>query len=205
MPALTTAKTLVLSALAIGPVTAAAQLASGTAPTTLPATASQAENVRSLNIMLMVTALRCRTTPDDFRADYERFTEVHATNLGEAYETLIREHIQRHGDTDSRRALDRIGVRIANLYGDGHPNLGCAELKQVTASLARSDDKRRLAGMARRLLGPDPRPSLSRGTTRQGSARQPSRPAIDYRIDPGGFDTASSRLPSLRGVSGLAR
>ncbi|MCZ8171525.1 MAG: hypothetical protein O9272_07275, partial [Brevundimonas sp.] len=39
--------------------------------------ASQAEKLRRLDIMLMVTGLRCRHTADNFQPDYQRFTTKH--------------------------------------------------------------------------------------------------------------------------------
>src|SRR5579872_6293047 len=42
---------------------------------------SGAEKLRRLDIMLMVTGLRCRATADNFTADYGRFTASHLSEL----------------------------------------------------------------------------------------------------------------------------
>ena len=51
---------------------------------------SEAEQLRRLDIMLMVTSLRCRHGADDFRSDYQRFTARHLATLNEAGRTLQR-------------------------------------------------------------------------------------------------------------------
>jgi hypothetical protein len=59
----------------------AASLAAVSMLITVPASAevgmSQAEKLRRLDIMLMVTGLRCRTTADNFNSEYGRFTTAH--------------------------------------------------------------------------------------------------------------------------------
>jgi hypothetical protein len=113
---------------------------------------ANAEAIRSLNIMLMVTSLRCRTSAFDFRSEYDMFARAHQANLAEAHDTLARGLVATHGEDGSHRALDRIGVRIANRYGDGHPTLGCSDLKEATLQLAMSQDGANLSRMADRLL-----------------------------------------------------
>ncbi|MEP3421050.1 MAG: hypothetical protein ABJN35_04895 [Erythrobacter sp.] len=111
-----------------------------------------AQNIRSLNIMLMVTSLRCRTSGHDFRGEYELFAAAHRQNLEEASQHLTHNLVASHGEDGSHRELDRMGVAIANQYGDGHPTMGCPELKQATLELAMSQDRAQLAAMAGRLL-----------------------------------------------------
>ncbi len=113
---------------------------------------ADAENIRSLNIMLMVTSLRCRTSGHDFRGEYDLFAAAHQQNLTEAHIHLTNNLVASHGEDGSHRALDRIGVAIANRYGDGHPTMGCSQLKEATLKLAMSQDRAELALMADQLL-----------------------------------------------------
>ncbi|TRD10034.1 hypothetical protein FGU71_13645 [Erythrobacter insulae] len=144
--------------------------------------AANAENIRGLNIMLMVTSLRCRTGAHDFRAEYDMFARTHAQNLAEAHHHLSRKLVAVHGEDSTSRALDRIGVTIANSYGDGHPRLDCAELKRATFELARSQDRQRLSDLAAWLL----ESNVSRAdTSAKGatwSAFVPSAPKLQYEL-----------------------
>lgn len=117
-------------------------------------TASRAEKLRRLDIMLMVTSLRCRTTADNFQVDYARFTGKHLGSLNAAAEDLRRELHYRYGRIDADRALDKISVGMANTYGQGHPWLSCQQLKQVARGLADVDGTVALAEAADQLLSP---------------------------------------------------
>lgn len=115
---------------------------------------SQAEKLRRLDIMLMVTGLRCRTTADNFQADYGRFTTAHIGTLNAASNALKADLAKRHGAAGANRALDRMSVTMANSYGQGHPWLGCAQLKQVTRHLAQAKGQAPLIAAADQLLAP---------------------------------------------------
>jgi hypothetical protein len=118
--------------------------------------ASDAAQLRKLDIMLMVSSLRCRFGPDNFQADYERFsTNQHATMQG-AFEVLQADYTARMGATGAKKALDSMSVGMANHYGQGHPWLGCGDLKAMTRELAASGDRARLLGVAGDLLGDEP-------------------------------------------------
>lgn len=104
--------------------------AAATSPT------QQAEDVRKLDIMLMVSSLRCRHGDDNFQADYQRFSARHLSTLNRAYRTLHGNLSRIHGTKGAKRKLDRISVGMANQYGQGHPWLNCAELKTLTSELA---------------------------------------------------------------------
>ena len=97
---------------------------------------SNAEKLRRLDIMLMVTGLRCRTTSDDFQADFQAFEAHHLTELNDAARQLHEELAARLGRRAADDEADRLSVTMANAYGNGHPWLGCAELKQMTRDLA---------------------------------------------------------------------
>jgi len=96
----------------------------------------QAEKIRRLDIMLMVTGLRCRTTPDNFQREYGRFTTNHIGELNAAARELKAQYSAQYGPAKADRALDRLSVQMANQYGQGHPWLNCGQLKQVASTLA---------------------------------------------------------------------
>ncbi len=125
----------------------------------LPASAQahemgDAEKLRRLDIMLMVTGLRCRTTADNFQAEYGRFTTNHIGELNAANRVLKAELASLHGIGGADRALDRISVTMANQYGQGHPWLSCGQLRQVTRSLADAKGSGPLLAAADQLFGP---------------------------------------------------
>ena len=120
----------------------------------LAAPMSKAEKLRRLDIMLMVTGLRCRTTADNFQADYGRFTTNHIGELNAASRALKAELASLHGIGGADRALDRISVTMANQYGQGHPWLGCRQLGQVTRMLADAQGRAPLLAAADQLFGP---------------------------------------------------
>ena len=97
---------------------------------------SSAEKLRRLDIMLMVTGLRCRTTADNFNREYGRFTTNHLSELNAASDTLKVEMAKHYGAAGANRALDRLSVQMANSYGQGHPWLDCHDLKEVAGTLA---------------------------------------------------------------------
>lgn len=117
--------------------------------------ADDAEAVRKLDIMLMVTSLRCRKTADNFQADYQRFSSSNLAALNAASRTLQADLVKQ-GNT-GKRALDKISVSMANEYGNGHPWLGCGELKQITRDLSASKNSAQLAAAANDLLSSRPR------------------------------------------------
>ena len=139
----------------------AGTLACALAVTSIPASAdvitSNAEAVRKLDIMLMVTSLRCRTTADNFQADYQRFSSLHLSDLNLASRTLQAQLVHSHGAQGAKRALDKISTGMANEYGQGHPWLGCSQLKQAARALARDKDADHLASAAKELLSRSPR------------------------------------------------
>ena len=105
----------------------------------------QAEKIRRLDIMLMVTGLRCRTTRDNFQREYGRFTTNHIGELNAAARELRENYAERFGAGKADRALDKLSVQMANQYGQGHPWLNCGQLKQVASTLA---DMRGLSPLA---------------------------------------------------------
>ena len=118
--------------------------------------ASDAAALRKLDIMLMVSSLRCRFGGDNFQSDYERFsTSKHAT-MQAAYSTLQADYNARLGPAKAKKALDTISVSMANQYGQGHPWLGCGELKAMTRDLAGTGDRAKLLAVADDVLRESP-------------------------------------------------
>jgi hypothetical protein len=122
----------------------------------VPARASDsmgsAEKLRRLDIMLMVTSLRCRSTVDNFNAEYGRFTSSHMAELNRANAQLRGDMAIRYGATGAARQLDRLSTVMANEYGQGHPWLSCRDLKAVANDLASVDGPEILVEAAEQLL-----------------------------------------------------
>ena len=97
---------------------------------------NSAEKLRRLDIMLMVTGLRCRTTRDNFQREYGRFTTNHIGELNAAARELKADYAAKLGPAKADRALDKLSVQMANQYGQGHPWLNCGQLKRVASTLA---------------------------------------------------------------------
>jgi hypothetical protein len=116
---------------------------------------SSAQKLRRLDIMLMVTGLRCRSGPDNFQADFQEFEARHLSELNAAAATMRGELSREYGAAGSARALDRVSVQMANQYGNGHPWLGCHELKMATQQLAGETDRNALLAAADQLLNGD--------------------------------------------------
>ncbi len=95
-----------------------------------------AKAVRELDIMLMVSSLVCRHSAHDFQAEYRAFSARHLPELNAASRLMQAELVEQHGQKGAKRALDRISVRMANTFGQGHPTMDCSELKVATSELA---------------------------------------------------------------------
>jgi hypothetical protein len=122
---------------------------------------SNAEKVRGLNLMLMVTSLRCRTTPDDFQAGYASFVRKQLKTINRASAELHSELAIRYGRAGAQAAYDRLSTRLANAYGLGHPWLNCAQLRTLTDELADSPSEASLAVAADELLAPSGDPQIA--------------------------------------------
>ncbi len=106
--------------------------------------------MRQLDIMLMVTALRCRHGDEDFQAEYNRFSARHLETMNGAARELRAEY---GTGQQAVRRLDRLSTSIANRFGQGHPWLECAQLAQVARDLANSSGRQVLLAAAEELLG----------------------------------------------------
>lgn len=124
--------------------------------TAMPANAAEpmsaAEKIRRMDIMLMVTSLRCRTTLDNFSVEYGEFTTSQLSDLNAANAELRRELAQRHGTAEAQHQLDRLNTIMANTYGRGHPWLNCHDLKIIVHELSTVRGRAALEGAADQLL-----------------------------------------------------
>ncbi|NBC35374.1 S-adenosyl-L-homocysteine hydrolase [Novosphingobium sp. FSY-8] len=109
---------------------------------------AQASALRELDIMLMVTSLRCRHTGDDFQADFQRFEAAHMAELNAAAQALRLAAGHTGGPAEADRAADRMSVVMANRYGGGHPWMSCAELGAMTRDLAQMHGAANLLAVA---------------------------------------------------------
>jgi len=134
----------------------AATVALVPAPAQANETLAEAEKLQKLDIMLMVSSLVCRFGADNFQSDYSRFSTAHRGIMNEAGAALQRDMVARHGPAAGKKALDRVSVRMANEYGQGHPWMGCGELKATASRLADVRDRAALVSAADQLLGRPP-------------------------------------------------
>lgn len=115
-----------------------------------------AEALRKLDIMLMVSSLRCRFGADNFQADYQRFSARHLPVLNGAYHALHDQLARAYGAKRATRMLDDISVSMANRYGQGHPWMDCRQLGEVTRDLASRSSGDDLIARAHYLLAERP-------------------------------------------------
>lgn len=98
-----------------------------------------AAKVANLNMMMMVSALRCRKGPNDFLTDYNRFVINNNPVIG-SQNAAVRSHFARiNGNGTADAAMDKFIIGIANSYGGGHQWLDCAQLKLVAQDLSLDD------------------------------------------------------------------
>jgi hypothetical protein len=95
----------------------------------------EAVKLRQLDVMLMVSALRCRTGADNFQADYERFLNHNRTRLSAANNVILGDLSVRMGRAGAFNELDKMSVSIANHYGQAG-DMTCHDLRQVASDLA---------------------------------------------------------------------
>lgn len=116
----------------------AATMMAGQAQACWTSAEQDAAKVANLNMMMMVSALRCRKGPSDFLADYNRFVKINNPLIG-SQNAAVRSHFARiGGNGNADAAMDKFIIGIANSYGGGHDRLGCGELKMVAQDLSRN-------------------------------------------------------------------
>lgn len=138
--------------------TAAAAIAVTSMPASAGSAANDARQLRQLDMMLMVTNLRCRRLGADFTNEYSRFSSAHLTTMKGANQQLLATYGGNGSASQRTNNLDRMITAMANQYGLGHPWLECGELKQLAHDLSRERDYTRLLAAADEVLTPQ-RPS----------------------------------------------
>lgn len=98
--------------------------------------AQDAAKIKHLNTMLMVTALRCRSTSDNFLPQYNRFVTKYSSLIG-SQNNQLRNHLSAtYGARGAEGALDRMSIGYAKSYGTGHKAMDCRQLKDLADKLA---------------------------------------------------------------------
>lgn len=100
---------------------------------------SVARKINQVDVMLLVTSLRCRFGADDFRSEYEELHARHQAEFSEANSQLKAEFLKHDASAAAQRSFDSFITKVANTYGNGHPWLGCAELRSITGTLAKME------------------------------------------------------------------
>ncbi|WP_176591114.1 hypothetical protein [Sphingobium sp. EM0848] len=107
-------------------------LAPATAATCWKQTAVEAAQIRDFEMMLMVSALRCRGTGNNFLAGYNRLIREKRDALTQVNDEL-REHFRSAaGPVGGLNAYDNYVTGLANIYGAGADGLACRDLQSIT-------------------------------------------------------------------------
>jgi len=77
-----------------------------------------------------------RATLDDFQLEFSAFEASHSADIKVANRQLEADFIRRYGPGGAARQMDHITVEMANTYGNGHPWMGCHDLKGMTHDMA---------------------------------------------------------------------
>lgn len=140
-------------------------MAGSLALTSMPATAQSATDdarqLRQLDMMLMVTNLRCRRLGEDFTAEYNTFTSAHLQTMRGANQQLLASYGGNGSERQKANNLDRLITSMANEYGLGHPWLECAELRRITGDLSKERSRAQLLAAATELLSEQPPTTLA--------------------------------------------
>ncbi|WP_375197500.1 hypothetical protein [Sphingobium sp.] len=107
-------------------------LAPATAATCWKQTAVEAAQIRDFEMMLMVSALRCRGTENNFLSSYNRLIREKREALTQVNDEL-REHFRdATGPVGALSAYDNYVTGLANIYGAGADGLACRDLQSIT-------------------------------------------------------------------------
>jgi hypothetical protein len=163
--------------------------------------ASKAEKLRRLDIMLMVTGLRCRTTTDDFRTDFEAFEAAHMGELNAAVQDLRQEIMRRDGKGEVEHALDRLSVTMANQFGGGHPWLDCHQLKELAHGLAETKGEIVLREAADLVFSVAPVPAVIKAPEPKPELAIVDTPPVSTEIKPADIPENAARPEALASVT----
>jgi hypothetical protein len=93
--------------------------------------AYKAAQVRELDTMLMVEALRCRKTSANFVHEYNRFVVASRPALLQANAALRGHFARQFGDKGALNAYDNYMTTVANRYGAGTQGLDCNDMASI--------------------------------------------------------------------------
>ena len=93
-------------------------------------TAINAAKVRDMETMLMVSALRCRSTDAQILGAYNNFVRSSRVALTQVNDTLRRQF----ADQGGLNAYDRYVTSIANRYGAGSEGLSCGDMSSILSA-----------------------------------------------------------------------
>lgn len=116
----------------------------------------EAAQVKEFDIMLMVSVLRCQSRGLDFSASYNRFVASHREAIRAVGSELLKEFNASVGGKAAYTAYDKLGVVMANKYGNGVEGVECSDFQAMVAEAEASPAGRaELLQIAQR-LGVDP-------------------------------------------------
>lgn len=116
----------------------------------------ESAQIKEFDVMLMVATLRCQKRDVDLSADYNHFVATHRPVLKAVGDELLRELNQTLGGREALKAYDRMGVVMANKYGNGLEGLTCSDFRQIVMEAsALPQGKAGLIALAQR-AGMDP-------------------------------------------------
>lgn len=98
--------------------------------------AYQAAQVRELETMLMVEALRCRRTGANFLPEYNHFVQTSRPALIRVNDTLRAHFASQVGPKRALDAYDNYVTTVANRYGAGTAGLDCADMASIARAAA---------------------------------------------------------------------
>jgi hypothetical protein len=113
---------------ALAALTASALLAGSAQAACWSDAAYQAAQVRELDTMLMVQALRCRKTRANFVGEYNRFIQVSRPALLKANADLRGHFAAQVGERGALNAYDNYMTTVANRYGAGTGDMDCNDV-----------------------------------------------------------------------------
>lgn len=106
-------------------------------------TAINAAKVRDLETMLMVSALRCRSTNTQILGSYNSFVRSSRVALTQVNDALRRQFANQGG----LNAYDRYVTSVANRYGAGSDGLSCDDMSSILSAAQAEGGS--LAGLSR--------------------------------------------------------
>jgi hypothetical protein len=120
--------------------------------------AYRAAQVRELDTMMMVEALRCRRTDANFLPAYNEFVRTSRAALIKANDELRAQFATTVGTARALGAYDDYMTTVANRYGAGTAGIDCGDMASIAAAAAAANGSgEALAALAERA---DMRPNL---------------------------------------------